>query len=1276
MKKTFGWQLPLLLVVSLCQIGPIAVLPAQESQTLPPGYQTFPLQHVRAIEIAPQLQKLLNDLGTDQKVLVDGSSNALLVRGRESSSGLTQQLVQALDRPVSSTAAMPETASQPALGPPVALASSEKPQSVAAESPIQMSHSLRHVSWQELEDSLARFWGSRLLRGVSRDGEVATIHAQQADGTQPVMVIDRRNDSVRFLGSTSDSRNWAQIVRMLDQPAAADSQQTQMVPVEHADPQQIRQTVAMMQQLASEQEPGDVEQVSILFQPQDAPAQPPAAQPPAAPADKPAPQAPGAATADDLDVGGVLGPVQIEFVEGLDVIVLRGNRRDVERLQRIIQDIERLSQETLPLIEIHRLRFVGSQVMAQLVSETYNEILSPRQGVVTIRPLVKPNSLLLIGRTDSVRLVKELIVKLDQPVSAESQFEVFQLQHISALDAQETINSFFVDRFTQVQVGQAQTLRPGLGTRVNVVADYRSNQLIIQASVRDMDEVRRLITRIDVDSSGATNELRVFRLRNTLASDVAPVLQDALNWQLIGNRAPLGATAAGAFGVGIGQAEERSRLRSAVLTFMTVDSDGGQVLESGLLSDVRVTADVGGNALLVSGPAKSMGLIAALIHELDTLPAARAQIKVFEIINGDATAMATTLQQLLGQAAQVGQQFGAGTALPFLTPGLQAAAAAGEGTLLPVRFGVDQRSNSIIATGSESDLGVVEAILLRLDEDSLRYQQTVVYWLANAPATDVATAVNNWLSQRTQLFQQQVQISPESPTIRINREIIVVAETISNSIIISAAPELIEEIKRVVESLDRRPPLVKIDVLIAEVTLSDIFEFGAEYGIQDGLLFDRQTAAGDPVGYNFNNQPLGATGPAGRNVLGQGLSSFGVGRISGQQGYGGMVLSASSHSVSVLVRALQEQGRLQILSRPTITTLDSQPASINVGARVSRLAGTSIGINVSQQDVIDVDTGIILGVTPRVTPEGFIVMEIDATKSALSETEGVNLPSGDGGTFFQPNIDEIVASTTVSARNGQTVVFAGLIETSKADIRKGIPWLSDLPVVGPLFAFRTKTERRSELMIILTPTVIYSNDEQEIDWIKYAETERMSWCLADVAQMFDITGMTARPGSWCACPDKCVCPSMMTIYPHLQPTGTPTPIHHFPESLDSMEFPPAPTMAPPVDAGAHRAPTSTVAPATYSSTDSGYYQAMLPHPGNYQVPRSGLGQPPQQAVFPQPPQQHYPSPAGPAAAVYRPPVHPQQAASGHQVGPASYSHPTPLPPPQDASYPSGPQHVR
>jgi len=97
-----------------------------------------------------------------------------------------------------------------------------------------------------------------------------------------------------------------------------------------------------------------------------------------------------------------------------------------------------------------------------------------------------------------------------------------------------------VDRLGQTQQLGAQatsgTSRPALGTRVNVVADYRSNALIVQASPTDMLEVRRMIAELDIETSAAANELRIFRLKNALATDVAPVLQDALNWQLIGSR--------------------------------------------------------------------------------------------------------------------------------------------------------------------------------------------------------------------------------------------------------------------------------------------------------------------------------------------------------------------------------------------------------------------------------------------------------------------------------------------------------------------------------------------------------------------------------------------------------------------------------------------------------------------------------------------------------------------------------------------------------------------
>ena len=1031
---------------------------------------------------------------------------------------------------------------------------------------------LNNLSWKDLEDELARLWPHQLIRSVSRDNQRATFHAVRDDQPEPVFQIDRAANRVVYLNGGQTARAWHTVIQSLDQPRAADRRQTELMTIHHADPQQVRQAVAALQP-SFETEPGA--SAAALLQPAE----------PSLPPVTPDPDSPEDGEFDEIDDDtelanetGLIGPVEIEFVPGLDVIVLRGHRRDVERVQRIISDIERLSVETQPALEIHQLEHVGSQIMAELVSAIYDEILSPRQGQVTIRPLVQPNALLLIGRVEAVELVRDLVDRLDTPTAPKQQFEVFMLEHISAVDAAETINAFFVDGLGTTPQDQ----RPGLGARVNVVADFRTNALIVHASPRDMREVRALIGRIDVEDVPSKNELRVFRLRNTLATEIAPILQDALNWQLSGNRVPLGATPA----VGLqafGPAEETARLRTAILSFMTIDSDGGEILESGLLLDVRITADANGNALVVTGPAKSMDLIEALIHELDTLPAARAQIKVFTIVNGDATALANTLQQLLGQAAQVGQAVSplAGIS-PLLAPGVQTAAIAGESALVPVRFGVDQRTNSIIATGSEGDLGVVEALLLRLDEESLRRQQTVVYWLSNQPAPDVAESVNQWIAQRTQLFQQQVQLTPESPDIRFAREVVVVPEAISNSIIISASSDLLGEVMQVVESLDRRPPMVKIDVLIAEVTLTDLYEFGTEFGLQDSLLFNRTYLDGGEPGFNFNNRSLGdvTDGDPG-NLLGQGLSHFGVGRVSPAQGYGGLVLSASSDAVSMLLRALQDRGRAQILSRPNITTLDGQPANVNVGeitARPGEITRTQFDAAVS---IREVQVGLLLGVTPRVTPDGTVVMEIDVERSRLDVT---SVTINDN---VIQNIRNAEASTTISARSGQTVVFAGLIETNTQTTRRGLPFLSDLPYVGSLFGYDTESERRSELLIVMTPRVIYGTDD-EYDEIKRSESERMSWCLADVSELYGNVGFSARPTGGIPCSGPLV------IYPHENPAGT---IYH-PEP-EASEFQPGPAGESPHDAAAPGPADSEPAPPPAPDVPS-----LRPAPGSTAPPAS------------------------------------------------------------------------
>jgi len=142
-------------------------------------------------------------------------------------------------------------------------------------------------------------------------------------------------------------------------------------------------------------------------------------------------------------------------------------------------------------------------------------------------------------------------------------------------------------------------------------------------------------------------------------------------------------------------------------------------------------------------------------------------------------------------------------------------------------------------------------------------------------------------------------------------------------------------------------------------------------------------------------------------------------------------------------------------------------------------------------------TGLIMGVTPRISPDGTVVMEIDAQKSELGpEAEGIPVSVVEGTVIRQPSINITLAQTTVSAASGETIVLGGLITKKNSTVHRRVPFLADIPVLGNLFRYDNESERRTELLIILTPYVIDNADEAER--LKQLEAARMSWCLADV----------------------------------------------------------------------------------------------------------------------------------------------------------------------------------
>ncbi len=1066
--------------------------------------------------------------------------------------------------------------------------------------------------WPALAASLEQIWHKPLNKPTSRIGELSRYKVQLQRGGEVELEFDSRQGLLVVNGQEPYASQASRLIEALLAAPNADGNRTTVVPVVKSPPDKLRMALAAYQTGAAPavdgttavrraprtdalggsplarlfQQPAEEEEEE--GQPADEEGQPPQE---GQPGDQPeTPPAEGPPTAEDL--AALLGQVRIEYIEGMDAIIITGRQADVEKVQRIIDEIEQIAAQTVPVIEIYPLEYANSEAVSTMVTQLYETMLSPRQGRVSITPLVKPNALLLIGREESVASALELVKRLDQPVDPQKQFEIFRLRHASATEVQTLITQFYQQRGTDgAQAGGqgAGQVPPGLSTRVIATADYRTNSLIVQASPRDLAEVNALIQRMDDPTSAAENELRVVPLKNTLAEEMQQVLQNALTSANTtqGGFGQQGGGQQQGFGGGgqsivpgqSGGANSRTQqMKSTALRFMAIDSEGRRQLQSGVLSDVRITAEPRSNSLLVSAPAASMELLEALIKQLDQPPAASAQVKVFTILRGDASAMAELLQGLFGQAAAGGQARGGQQQQARLVVGT------GEGGgVLPVRFSIDTRTNSIIAAGSEGDLRVVEAILLRLDESDLRQRETQVYRLRNAPADAIAESVSQFL--QTERETQQLVAGAATAFEQIEREVVVVPELVSNSLIISATPRYFPEILKLVQQLDARPPMVMIQVLIAEVALNNTDEFGVELGLQDSLLFDRsfldqignitqttqtstpagvvtntttqlQTATLAP-GFAFNNQALGnaVSTSALRNsnkVGGSALSNFSVNRTNNDLGFGGLVLSASSESVSLLIRALQESRRLDVLSRPQIMTLDNQPAYVQVGERVPTITGTQLNETGQINNIQLEDVGLILGVTPRTSPDNLVVMEVDAQKSALGpEAEGIPVSiSATGEVVRQPRIEITQAQTTVSAQTGQTIVIGGLITNRRSQVHRRVPVLASIPILGNLFRYDSVSNEKTELLIILTPHVVRNKEDAEL--LKQVEAGRMNWCLADVRKMHGYSGLRGRGDDWEES-------EVMTVYPDQNLDGKPTLAPDGTPLLPSGE----PTLAPP-----------------------------------------------------------------------------------------------------------------
>ncbi len=793
-------------------------------------------------------------------------------------------------------------------------------------------------------------------------------------------------------------------------------------------------------------------------------------------------------------------------------------------IESVLQDIDRvdvpLFQAEARFIPIKHKDVVSLGDQLEKVFEGMRDgVPSEQQDQLQLRVIPDPatGSLILAGPRYAMARAVELVDKMDQPGQGPSATtEVYRLKEASAAKLQPMLTDVFEKRFPSDS---------GERTPITLLADPASNSLIVTASSEDHAEVLGLLGKLDVPTPNAAQQIEIIPLRNAPPDMVAEGLRELMEKQQsqgtentfgvvphlptksliiyappdmmrnireiiarLDTLQPIDRLAMRVFRLENAKAEQLSELlgtffegagagtgqdvRQLLIDFSPVDRatgrpvinpvTGEKIIQTLIHQDITVTPDPYTNSLLVMAPEDSIDMMEMLVEMLDSVTPVTAIVRVFFLRNADASEMKDLLDELFqtggqggGAAGEERRQivFAAEGAVPAV-PGVPG----GSGSSLDLAFSVDQRTNALIAAGSDSYLQIVEKLIFQLDYQDVEDRIVRVVRLRNATAGSVADTLQSYFEAEDRIAGEGLS-DAESAQRRQQRQV-TVQEAVqggdsttgeSSVLLLSYSPRVESQIIGMINELDQAPPQVMIQVLMAEVTLDDRFEMGVEFAVQDLMFSENATEVnGIPQGSGFDY--IGGTdlGAAGATPL------------------GGVSFTVTGEDFNFLFRALQTAGRLEVLSRPSIMVQDGKEANIVIGEEVPTVTDVVIsGNGLATPSVTYRDVGIKLNVTPIINPDGYVNLTILPEISSLAASS-VSI----GGGVNLPIITKRSADTSVTVKDGETIIIGGLITSREIESQNKVPLAGDIPVLGNLFRATVNTQTKTELLIVLTPHVI------------------------------------------------------------------------------------------------------------------------------------------------------------------------------------------------------------
>ena len=443
-----------------------------------------------------------------------------------------------------------------------------------------------------------------------------------------------------------------------------------------------------------------------------------------------------------------------------------------------------------------------------------------------------------------------------------------------------------------------------------------------------------------------------------------------------------------------------------------------------------------GNLILMVDSSINIRKLQAILADIDT-ERTRDGLEIIYLKNASADSAAAVIRQwLMGGSDRPAGQAGS------------VAANAGMGNVI-----ADMRLNALLVFGSDTIKKSVREMVSKLDAPPPETGGKVnVYYLENSDAVEMAKVLDDVIkgsSSHTSAIQQDSGVSmtvagSQASPFDAGR-ISVTADKSSNSLVIMASNADYTNLVQVIKKLDRRSRQVFVKAIIAEVSLDKTRELGVQSGAIGGAALNKYLTVAGLYDPQNTLSMLGGALDALSNVVSPAN------------------ISSRHINVTAVIKALETNDLIKVLSTPNILTSDNKEAEINVGENVPFRGATTISNGMSTTSVDRKDVGIKLKITPQISEGDYIRLKIEQEVSAVKSDRGdaVDLVTTTRS-----------AKTDIVIKDRETIVIGGLIQDSDEEVVTSVPFLGRIPLLGWLFKTKTKAHKKTNLLILLTPSII------------------------------------------------------------------------------------------------------------------------------------------------------------------------------------------------------------